>query len=138
MALKMTLDADPPESRDRFMTLLHRWKAAQYPDTEEKISKNPLTNYSERDLPRFALGSGFTDVHLELHIDVLPSISSSWDVFLNTSPHPWAPSLNVILAEQFNSEERQFLEQILRPVVEAAQTPNVDRNAYLTARKPFA
>jgi hypothetical protein len=30
--------------------LLHRWKAAQYPDTHEKIANSPIANYSERNL----------------------------------------------------------------------------------------
>ncbi len=138
MAIKNILDDAPPDSQDRFTPLLHRWKAAQFPDTEEKISQSPLANYSERDLPRFALDAGFTEIHLELHIDVLPSIITSWEVFLGCSPHPWAPPLNVILAEQFTVEERQCFEQIFRPVVEAGQSPSIERNAYLTAKKPLA
>ncbi len=35
---------------DRFLTLLHRWKAAQLPDTEEACAQSPIANYSERDL----------------------------------------------------------------------------------------
>jgi len=58
-ALKRMVDALPAESGNDFFHLLHRWKAAQYPDTEEKISANPFTNYSERDLVRFALDTRF-------------------------------------------------------------------------------
>jgi arsenite methyltransferase len=137
-ALKKMVDTQPPESQDRFLPLLHRWKAAQFPDTEEKISKSPIANYSERDLLRFVQGAGFAEIHLELHIDVLPSIVTSWDVFLGSSPHPWAPPLSVILAEQFTSEERQLFEQILRPTLEGRQSVAIDRIAYLTARKPLA
>jgi len=49
---------------------------------------------------------------LQLHIDVAPALITSWQVFLGTSPHPWAPPLSVILAERFSADERQFFEQI--------------------------
>lgn len=134
-SLKTFVDALPPESGEPFFRLLHRWKAAQFPDTEEKISASPLTNYSERDLVRFALDTGFADIHMEFHIDVRPSAVTSWEVLLGTSPHPWAPSLGVILAEQFTAEERQFFEQVFRAHVEGRQLVTAERTAYLTATK---
>ena len=117
--------------------LLHRWKAAQYPDTEEKILASPIANYSERDMIRFAQVAGFTELHLELHIDIQPSIVHSWDVFIGSSPHPLAPPLNVIMAEQFTLEERELFERSMRPVIEDPKAVSTDRMLYLTARKPF-
>ncbi|MHB8811778.1 MAG: hypothetical protein ACYDAE_00760 [Steroidobacteraceae bacterium] len=55
---------------------------------------------------RFAQTAGFAEVHLELHITTSPSIVRSWDVFINSSPHPLAPPLSVIMSEQFTAEER--------------------------------
>ncbi len=120
---------------DRFLTLLHRWKAAQFPDTEEKCAASPIANFSERDLLNFARNAGFADIHLQLHIDVTPSLITSWEVFLDTSPHPWAPSLNRILAEQFTPDEREYFEKILRPTVESGKSITADRVAYLQATK---
>jgi len=120
---------------DRFLTLLHRWKAAQFPDTQEQCAKSPIANYSERDLLNIARSSGFLEIHLQLHIDVMPSLVTSWDVFLGTSPHPLAPSLSRILAEQFTPEERKYFEEILRPTVESGKSISIDRVAYLQARK---
>jgi arsenite methyltransferase len=137
-ALRRRLDSQPAGSRDRFLTLLHRWKAAQFPDTEELCNLNPLTNYSERDLLNFVRGSGFTAIHLELHIDVAPSLITSWKVFLGTSPHPLAPSLRDILAEKFTPDERQFFEQVVRPTVEAGKNFSTERMVYLSATKPAA
>lgn len=137
-ALRKVVDAQPPESQERFLLLLHRWKAAQFPDTEEKIAKSPIANYSERDLLGFVQATGFAHIHLELHIDVFPTLVPSWEVFIGTSPHPWAPPLSDILAEQFTSEERQYFEQVLRPTVESGQFINIDRIAYLNAAKPSA
>lgn len=76
---------------DRFLTLLHRWKAAQFPDTEEACAQSPIANYSERDLLNMVLGAGFAEIHLQLHIDVTPSLITTWDVFLGSSPHPCPP-----------------------------------------------
>ncbi len=135
-ALRKRVEDKGSAPADRFMTLLHRWKAAQFPDTEEGCASSPITNYSERDLISLARGCGFGEIHLQLHIDVMPSLVTSWEVFLGTSPHPLAPSLGQILAEQFTPEERQYFEHTLRPTVEAGRSITTDRVAYLQAKKP--
>jgi len=121
---------------DRFLTLLHRWKAAQFPDTEEACAKSPIANYCERDLINIVRESGFAQIHLQLHIDMVPSLITSWDVFLGHSPHPWAPSLTQILTEQFTAEERQFFEQKVRPGVESGKNIATERTVYLQAIRP--
>ena len=135
-ALRRRVEEQGSRSEDRFLVLLHRWKAAQFPDTEEECAKSPIVNYSERDLINFVRGAGFADIHLQLNIDVTPSLVTSWDVFLGTSPHPWAPSLSHILAAQFAPEERQFFEQIMRPIVESGKNLATDRMVYVNAKKP--
>jgi hypothetical protein len=119
------------------MTLLHRWKAAQFPDTEDACAQSPIANYSERDLLNMVRGAGFAPIHLQMQIDVAPSLITSWDVFLQTSPHPWAPSLHQIMAEQFSDEERQFFEQMVRPQIESGKNVTTERAAYLQAQKPL-
>ena len=136
-ALRQIIDAQPLQNQNRFLVLLHRWKSTQFPDNEEQMAKNPLTNYSERDLLRFVQSTGFTEIHLEFHIDVFPSIVTSWEAFLGSSPHPWAPSLSSVLEEKFSLEERQFFEEIFRPSVEGSST-TAERIVYLSAKKPFA
>ena len=138
LAIRAVIDSTPAGRLSPVTVLLHRWKAAQYPDTEEKILKSPIANYSERDMLRFAQLAGFSDLHLELHIDTLPSIVHSWEVFINSSPHPLAPPLSVIMAGQFTAEERQLFERSMRPVVEDEKAVTTDRMLYLTAKKPFA
>lgn len=135
-AMKAVIDSKPPEEVSPLMRLLHKWKAAQYPDTEEKIRSSPLANYSERDMIRFAQSAGFVDLHLELHIDVGPTIFRTWESFINSSPHPLAPPLSAIMAGQFTPEERQLFERSMRPVVEDPKGVATDRMLYLTARKP--
>jgi ubiquinone/menaquinone biosynthesis C-methylase UbiE len=136
-ALRAVIDSHPPEQISPLTVLLHRWKAAQYPDTEDKIVKSPIAGYSERDVIRFAQAAGFTELHLELHIDVLRSIVRSWDVFINSSPHPLAPPLSVIMAEQFTAEDRLLFERSMRPAVEDPKAVTTDRMLYLTAKKPM-
>ncbi len=136
-AMKAVIDSKPPQGVSPLMVLLHRWKSAQYPDTEEKIRLSPLANYSERDLVRFAQNAGFTDIHLELHIDIVPQIVHTWEAFINSSPHPLAPSLSAIMAEQFTAAERELFERSMRPVLEDPKSVSTDRMLYLTARKPL-
>lgn len=135
-AMRLAIESTPPNRVNPMTILLHRWKAAQYPDTEEKILASPIANYSERDMVRFAQAAGFIELHLELHIDTLPSIVRSWDVFINSSPHPLAPPLSAIMAERFTAEERQLFERALRPVIEDPKAVTTDRMLYLTASKP--
>jgi hypothetical protein len=123
---------------DRFLTLLHRWKAGQFPDTEEAFAQSPLTNYGERDVLNMVRGAGFNEIHLQLHIDVVPSQITSWDVFIGSSPHPWAPSLKQIFAEKFTPDERDFLEHMVRPTVESGKNFTNDRVVYLQAQKPLS
>jgi hypothetical protein len=124
------------------LRLIHRWKAAQYPATEEEVWRNPITNFSERDLVRFARQAGFVDIHLELHIDhrMTPAPEggplASWDTFLSFAPHPWAPPLRQIMAERFSGEERQRFERMMRPQVESRTWISSEVVAYLAAVKP--
>jgi arsenite methyltransferase len=134
-ALRETVQRRPEGSSDRFLPLLHRWKSAQFPDTEDAYKDNALVNFSERDLINYARSAGFAEVHLQLHIDVAPSLSRSWEVFVNSSPHPWAPSLKTIFEHQFTAEERQLFEQVFRPTVESGRHFAVERAAYLSAIK---
>lgn len=136
-AMKAVIDASPAEQVSPLMVLLHRWQAAQFPDTAEKIRACPIANYSERDLVRFAQNAGFADLHLELHIDTGPSMTRSWDTFIRSSPHPLAPPLSRIMAERFSAAEREFFERSMRPVIEDPKAVSTDRMAYLTARKPL-
>jgi arsenite methyltransferase len=136
-ALKRMIDERGPESAgDPFLPLLHQWKSAQFPDTPEKIAASPIANFSERTLFESIRVAGFMRIHLELHIDLLPSTIPSWSVFLESSPHPWAPPLSTILADLFTPEERQTFEKTMRPLVESGLALTTSRTAYFNAVKP--
>lgn len=122
---------------ERFLTLLHRWKAAQFPDTEAACAQSPIANYSERDLLNLVGEAGFAEIHLQLHIDVVASLITTWDVFIGSSPHPWAPSLKQIFDERFSPEERSFFEQMVRPTVESGKNVTTERVVYVQAQRPL-
>lgn len=133
--LKTMVESPGLAIKDPFLPLLYRWKSAQFPDTVEKLNLSPIANFSERTLFESIRVCGFTNIHLELHMDLRSSILPSWKVFLESSPHPWAPTLSVILAERFSAEERQTFENTMRPLVESGQALSIGRVAYVTARK---
>lgn len=133
-AMRLSLEGAPKPSHGA-MRLLHRWKSAQFPDTDEAIRRCPITNFGERDLIRFAQEVGFVALHLELHIDVAPARPQSWEAFVTSSPHPLAPSLDVILRERFTPAERIELENIVRPLLQDPNGFGITRIAYLTGRK---
>lgn len=133
--LKSMVEKPSTGPQDPFLPLLYRWKAAQFPDTLEKLAASPITNFSERTLFESIRACGFTNLHMELHMDLRPSIIPSWQVFIESSPHPWAPTLSAILAERFTPEERQTFEKVMRPLVESGQALSVGRTVYLTAAK---
>lgn len=135
-SLRRSIDVRGATAADPFLVLLHRWKSAQFPDTEEACAQSPIVNYSERDLLNVIRAAGFTGIHLELHIDVMPSPITSWKVFLDTSPHPWAPTLRRLLADRFTPEEQAFFERIVRPTVESGKNLTTERVVYVTARRP--
>jgi len=134
--LKRLVDERAFNLDDPFFPLLLRCRAAQYPDTEEKVRSLPITNYGERDLVRFAIDAGFTDIHLELHIDVRTEDRLPWETFLRISPHPLAPTLQEVLEERFTREERTYLEVRMRAIFESGQQLGAERIAYLTAKRP--
>ncbi|MEM5318454.1 methyltransferase domain-containing protein [Paraburkholderia sp. JHI869] len=134
--LKHLVDTRAFNTEDPFFPLLLRCRAAQFPDTEEKVRALPITNYGERDLVRFAIDAGFTDIHLELHIEVRTEDGMPWETFLRTSPHPLAPSLEEVFEKEFTRDERAYLEVRMRAIFESGTQLGAERIAYLTAKKP--
>ena len=137
-AIALRSMVETSDGTDRLLPLIHRWKSAQFPDSVELLTESPLTNYSERDLLLFAEEAQFVDIHMELHVNVRAVEPLSWEVFVNSSPHPLAPSLCQIMADKFTPDERQLFESSLRAVVEAGSSAATDRIVYLSARKPGA
>jgi ubiquinone/menaquinone biosynthesis C-methylase UbiE len=64
--LKAAVDDENSSGADPFLGLMHRWKSAQFPDTLAKMTSCPMTNFSERDLVRFAQDNGFADIPMRV------------------------------------------------------------------------
>ncbi|MET3106213.1 arsenite methyltransferase [Oxalobacteraceae bacterium GrIS 2.11] len=137
IAMKKWLDdhADCPDQR--LLRLINQWKHAQLPATMETIASNPLINYSERDLFTMAKESRFTEVCVDLQLKSTLSLAMPWNVYIECSPHPLAPTLKEIMEHQFSAQDREFFEQAVRPTIESGQMEEVERMAYLAAVKPL-
>jgi ubiquinone/menaquinone biosynthesis C-methylase UbiE len=134
-ALAQLIETQPTHPQIKFLSLLYRYRSAQYPSTEQAIWANPLTNFSERDLVHLVGEAGFDNVHLELHIDYKPADVLPWEVQLEIAPHPWAPTLREILNTKFSAEERMLFERGFRPMIESGKSVVHDAMAYITAQK---
>ncbi len=130
------LEILPASAETEPYRLMCKWKGAQLPIAEADIAASPLTSFSERELLSLAQAAGFVGLHLELHIDVHTTPPVPWAVFLNTAPHPGAPTLAEVLAERFTPEEAAALERAIRPLVESESQTEREAIAYLTAVKP--
>jgi len=136
IALRRMVDSEQESAQLPLLTIMHKWKSAQFPDTLELLASHPLVNYSERDLLALVRQCGFEDIRMELHIEVKRCEGIPWATFIATSPHPWAPTLAEVLDDRFDAHERQFLEDLLRPSIEAGINHAVERIVYLTAGRP--
>lgn len=135
-ALTAHLQDQAVEPSNRHARLLQRCWSAQLPSTLADIEKYPLTNFSEREMIVWFQETGFTDIHLELHIDIRKVPAMSWDTYIDTAPYPGAPNLREIFQAQFNDAERDEFEQAMRPHVESGHRTERNMVAYLTAIKP--
>jgi arsenite methyltransferase len=107
------------------------YERAQPRDTD------PMLNFDDRDLLDMAQLAGFTGLHLELQVAIVPGVWwGSWSSFLKASGNPLAPSLEEAMAEALTPEEASTLEAYLRPLVDAKQGIRREANAYLWGRKP--
>ncbi len=97
---------------------------------------NPMLDFDEWDLLRWAQEAGFSEVHLELRVDVQPlNKGAKWDVYRLTAPNPRAPTLQEAMDEALSPAEQTAFTAHLRPLVEAGKGVQRLAMAYLWARK---
>jgi arsenite methyltransferase len=71
----------------------------------------PMLNFDDRDLVRWAIQAGFPDVRLTLHHEVVPGAlrATTFDTFLDAAPNPLAPTLRETINHALDeAEHRQF------------------------------
>jgi arsenite methyltransferase len=97
---------------------------------------DPMVDFDERDLVSFAERAGFTEIRLELQIEVGPlHEKTSWETFLHTAWNPKVPTLEEAMQEALTPEEIGVLTLFLRPLVEQGQGIRRVALAYLWATK---
>jgi arsenite methyltransferase len=99
---------------------------------------DPMLDFDERDLVRFAESAGFFPIELDFHADIKPTDSKPWDAFLNSSGNPKIPTIAQAMEQALTPEERDRFAAHLRPLVEEGRGVWRMGEAYLTAVKPSA
>jgi SAM-dependent methyltransferase len=97
---------------------------------------DPMLDFDERDLVRFAEQAGFSPVNLTLNADIRPSRPESWDVFVNSAGNPNLPTLAEAMAEALSDSEQQQLTDYMRPRIESGAGTYRMAHAYLRAIRP--
>jgi len=106
------------------------YRRAQPDDTD------PMLDFDERDLIRYAEDAGFEEIHLRLEADIEPlSEAVTWESFLKTAPNPLAPTLEEAMSEALSPADQSRFVAHLRPLVEANKGTRTAAVAYLWALK---
>lgn len=124
----MGYDLDPQVDIGR--KLRGVYEALQPRDTD------PMLDFDERDLIRFAEEAGFFPIQLRLEAEIAPTPPCAWEAFLNSSGNPNIPTLAEAMAESLTTEEQRRLSEHLRPQVEQGRGEWRMAAAYLAATKP--
>jgi arsenite methyltransferase len=105
------------------------YESLQPPDTD------PMTDFDERDLIARAEKAGFTQIGLELQIEIKPPDSASWEAFMRIAGNPKIPTLEEAMQQALTDSERETFIRHLRPLVESRQGQQRSAVAYLWAVK---
>jgi arsenite methyltransferase len=97
-----------------------------------------MLDFDERDLVDLAERAGFTDIRLQLLIEVRNQSPRSWDSYLRLTPNPNVPSIGEAIVQALEPEERDELTARLRPLVEQGRGRARSAVAYLSATKQDA
>jgi len=102
--------------------------------------QDPMLNFDERDLLRWARAAGFAALELDYRAEVEvpePLPTTDWEVLKKTAPNPLAPTFEEALAQTLTGQERDRFENHVRAVL-AAGTParKTLATAYLRANRP--
>lgn len=94
-----------------------------------------MTDFDDRDLLGVCEAAGFSEIHLELHVDIQPPQPQKWDTMINSPGNPLVPSLAEVMAQIFTPEEAARFEAHLRPQVEKGLGRHRSAFVYVWATK---
>jgi arsenite methyltransferase len=106
------------------------------------IEDDPMMDFDERDLFRFAEQAGFSEVHLGLQGTLMPGTLGDaegeehhWETFLKSSSTPLAATFEEAMQQTLTADEVEQLTAYLRPRVEKNQREERSSVVYLWAVK---
>jgi arsenite methyltransferase len=103
------------------------WHAEGWDDADR--AEDPMMNFDERDLLRFAEDAGFPEVHVELVVDLEPGTwVEDWARLLGTAPNPNARTNEEAIRAALRPDEAERFEAHLRPLVDRGR--GVKRSAF--------
>jgi ubiquinone/menaquinone biosynthesis C-methylase UbiE len=96
---------------------------------------DPMLDFDERDLVALAEKAGFSEIHLELQIEIQPLERLNWSAYLNMAGNPKIPTLAEAIEQALSSTKAETFQNHLRPLVEAGAGTRRWAVAYLWAVK---
>jgi ubiquinone/menaquinone biosynthesis C-methylase UbiE len=104
---------------------------------ESEYADDPMMNFNTKDLLRHAEAAGFSEIHIQLSVDIEPgSWVVDWGRLLITSPNPNAHTAGEAIRAALSPEEAERLERHVRPLADAGRGMTRSADAYLMAVKP--
>lgn len=100
---------------------------------------DPMIDFDERDLLSLAEDAGFVELRLNLIAEVTTEPmwhTRDWDVFVNSSPNPLAPTFGEAMDAALTPEDVGRLTVALRPQVERGEGSRRLAHAFLFGHKP--
>lgn len=105
-------------------------------ETLQPRDSDPMLDFDERDLIRFAEETGFFPIELSLEAEIKATEPRAWDGFLNSSGNPNIPTVAEAMEQALTPAERDRLVTHLRPLVEQGRGEWRMASAHLLATKP--
>ena len=102
----------------------------------QPLDSDPMMDFDERDLLVFAEKAGFSEINLELQVQVNPRPNiGDWEAFIHYAGNPKIPTLEEAMSQVLTAEEIEKFTAHLRPLVDAGQGTSRMALAYLWAIK---
>ena len=126
------------------------WLGARYPadglaDLAERLNavyaglqppSDPMLDFDERDLLRFAEEAGFFPVELDYYAEMRSAEPRPWEALLHSSGNPKIPTVSEAMDKVFTPAERERVTAQLRPQVEDGLGIWQMATAFLWATRP--
>ncbi|HLO02372.1 MAG TPA: hypothetical protein VK191_04600, partial [Symbiobacteriaceae bacterium] len=107
-------------------------------DRAQPPDRDPLYNWTERDLLHWARRAGFAEIQLDLSVQVGQQAPQAWDSFFRTAGNPKLPSLAEAVEHSLTIPEAERFLNLMRPLVESGQGVRRSATLYLSATKAGA